>query len=122
MADPRKTEFRPTETWYEDADKYWKGVPSSVDGMLGGLEEVHAPDIRDSLAFMDKLKKNPSLSFGSLGYVLDSEDSSVTRAKSLFESVFAAAGLVVVDQMTQTDFPQGLFEVNMWALKPSSDN
>ncbi|KAJ1851207.1 hypothetical protein LPJ73_003111 [Coemansia sp. RSA 2703] len=234
MADPRGTEFRPTVSWYEDADKYWKGVPSSVDGMLGGLEEVHAPDIRDSLAFIDKLRKDLSLLFGtsyacdcgagigrvtkyflstrfekvdlveqnstfleeaassylkderkagrvcdmfpvglqkfvpqkgrydviwcqwvlshltdadleaflkrcvqglapggiicikenvaSRGYVVDNQDSSVTRAKSLFECVFAAAGLVVVDQMTQTDFPQGLFEVNMWALKPNTDN
>ncbi|KAJ2230789.1 hypothetical protein H4R99_006247 [Coemansia sp. RSA 1722] len=231
MSSSPNTGFRPTRTWYEDADKYWKGVPSNVDGMLGGLEEVHGPDIRDSLAFVDKLRQDPGLSFAtnyacdcgagigrvtkhfltarfdkvdlveqnsqflqaaansylkeeracgkvvdmfpvglqqfvpakgrydviwcqwvlshltdedlaaflkrcidglapggiicvkenvaSKGYVLDSEDSSVTRASSVFEKIFRAAGMTVVAKKVQSDFPDGLFEVNMWALQPS---
>ncbi|KAJ1824981.1 hypothetical protein LPJ56_002766 [Coemansia sp. RSA 2599] len=233
MCSSRNTEFQPTRTWYEDADKYWKGVPSSVDGMLGGLEEVHGPDVRDSLAFVDKLKKDARLSLGtsyacdcgagigrvtkhfltarfdkvdlveqnsmfletaassylkeekeagkvggmfpvglqqftpvngrydviwcqwvlshltdedlvaflgrcteglapqglicvkenvaSRGYIVDSEDSSVTRASSVFEEIFRAAGMSVVAKAVQTDFPNGLFEVNMWALQPSQN-
>ncbi|KAJ2004489.1 hypothetical protein H4R26_002471, partial [Coemansia thaxteri] len=65
MSDPRKAAFRPTATWYEDADKYWKSVSSNVDGMLGGLEIVHRPDIAGSREFLTKLRSDPSLALGS---------------------------------------------------------
>ncbi|KAJ1642142.1 hypothetical protein J3B02_003048 [Coemansia erecta] len=231
MCSSTNTEFRPTQTWYEDADKYWKSVPSSVNGMLGGLEEVHRPDIRDSLAFLDKLRADPKLSLNTTyacdcgagigrvtkhfltarfdkvdlveqnsqfleaaansylkeekqsgkvvdmfpvglqqftpvkgrydviwcqwvlshltdedlavflkrcaerlaprgiicvkenvatkGYVIDRGDSSVTRPVSAFENIFRAAGMSVVAKKVQTNFPSGLFEVNMWALQPN---
>ncbi|KAJ2527758.1 hypothetical protein GGH20_002929, partial [Coemansia sp. RSA 1937] len=60
MASANKV-FKGTATWYEDADTYWKSVPSSVDGMLGGLQVVHTPDIRDSLLFLTKLQTNHTL-------------------------------------------------------------
>ncbi|KAJ1962603.1 hypothetical protein GGI12_002554 [Dipsacomyces acuminosporus] len=65
MTDPRRNTFVPTKTWYEDADKYWKTVSSNMDGMLGGLEIVHEPDVRDSLDFLSKLRADPELRFGS---------------------------------------------------------
>ncbi|KAJ2153453.1 hypothetical protein IWW43_001314 [Coemansia sp. RSA 1935] len=226
MASANKV-FKGTATWYEDADTYWKSVPSSVDGMLGGLQVVHTPDIRDSLLFLTKLQTNHTLrtnyacdcgagigrvskhfllrrfntvdlveqngeflreaaeylqserSEGRVGdmfdvglqaftpvqarydvvwcqwvlshltdddlvaffkrcttglapggficvkenvagtsYVVDSEDSSVTRSASVFESLFQKSGLSIIEKQTQTDFPDGLFEVKMWALQP----
>ncbi|KAJ2498109.1 hypothetical protein GGH96_004590 [Coemansia sp. RSA 1972] len=226
MANTNKV-FKGTATWYEDADTYWKSVPSSVDGMLGGLQVVHEPDVRDSLLFLTKLQSQYALrtnyacdcgagigrvskhfllrrfnkvdlveqngeflreaaeylkderSEGWVGdmfdlglqaftpvqsrydvvwcqwvlshltdddlvaffkrcttglapgglicvkenvagtsYVVDSEDSSVTRSASVFETLFQKSGLAIIDQQTQTDFPDGLFEVKMWALQP----
>ncbi|KAJ1739793.1 hypothetical protein LPJ78_004755 [Coemansia sp. RSA 989] len=227
MSNPSHQPFTATDTWYEDADKYWKTVPSSVDGMLGGLEVVHAPDIRDSTKFIEKLRTKHGLKtqyacdcgagigrvtkhfllpqfekvdmveqngqfleaasstylreekqngrighmfslglqdFGpakgrydviwcqwvlshltdsdlvkflqnsadslkhngmvcvkenvaSRGYVVDSEDSSVTRSAEVFESLFKKAGLKIIEVQTQTDFPDGLFKVKMWALQ-----
>ncbi|KAI7831929.1 alpha-N-methyltransferase NTM1 [Kickxella alabastrina] len=38
--------------------------------MLGGLEEVHGPDVRDSLAFIQKLRADSSLKVG-LAYACD---------------------------------------------------
>lgn len=52
--------FKPTATWYKDADSYWKGIASDIDGMLGGLEQVHAPDIRDSQIFLSKQTAKPT--------------------------------------------------------------
>ncbi|KAJ2240393.1 hypothetical protein GGI13_007687, partial [Coemansia sp. RSA 455] len=52
------------------------------------------------------------------GYVIDSDDSSVTRSPAIFERIFSSAGFKVVDKQTQTDFPHGLFEVCMWAIVP----
>ncbi|KAJ2883593.1 N-terminal Xaa-Pro-Lys N-methyltransferase 1 [Coemansia aciculifera] len=228
MPDLRNASFKPTPTWYEDADTYWKAVPSSIGGMLGGLDQVHTPDIRDSRAFLTKLQSNPTLNLSTKyacdcgagigrvtknlllplfdrvdlveqnpdflnearstylnqeiqrvpdmfatglqlftpppgrydviwcqwvlshltdadmlaflrrcrqgltaggivcvkenvameGYVVDSDDSSVTRSPVIFERIFSNAGFKVVDKQTQTDFPHGLFEVCMWAIVP----
>ncbi|KAJ1988684.1 hypothetical protein GGI25_006290 [Coemansia spiralis] len=230
MLERSTNSFKPTKTWYTDADKYWNEVPSSVDGMLGGLEMVHSPDVRDSGAFINKLRSKLALNFGSKyacdcgagigrvtkyflleqfdkvdlaeqntkfletakasylkkeiesgavgdifavglqefdpprgrydtiwcqwvlnhltnedmvaflrrcasglaqdgiicvkenvsskGYIVDSSDSSVTRSAIIFEHIFKEAGLTVVAKQTQTDFPQGLFEVVMWAMLP----
>ncbi|KAJ2656459.1 hypothetical protein IWW48_005022 [Coemansia sp. RSA 1200] len=225
--------FKPTKTWYKDADKYWKAVPSSMDGMLGGLEMVHTPDMRGSSSFLAKLRSDPALlqlgtgyacdcgagigrvskhfllkhfdrvdlveqnaqflemaetkylkeerdsgtvgtmsavglqdfdppegrydtiwcqwvlnhltdndmiaflgrcarglapggvvcvkeNVSTRGYVVDRSDSSVTRAASIFEGLFRAAGMKIVCTQVQTGFPQGLFKVMMWALIPEA--
>ncbi|KAJ2843699.1 hypothetical protein IWW36_005463 [Coemansia brasiliensis] len=53
----------------------------------------------------------------SRGYVVDSEDSSVTRSAEVYESLFKKAGLKIIEVQTQTGFPDGLFKVKMWALQ-----
>ncbi|KAJ2157329.1 N-terminal Xaa-Pro-Lys N-methyltransferase 1 [Coemansia sp. RSA 552] len=234
MSDQCQKTFNATDSWYEDADRYWKSVSSNVDGMLGGLEEVHGPDVRDSAAFLAKLlvdgegkarsrrhacdcgagigrvtkhlllkqfemvdmveqnrefldsaaqsylkeekasgrvgemfavglqEFTPSkerydviwcqwvlshltdddmvefllrcvkgLAPGGLicvkenvasqGYVVDSEDSSVTRAESIFTRIFERANLKAIKKQAQTGFPAGLFKVKMWALQPDPE-
>jgi ribosome biogenesis GTPase A len=49
---------------------------------------------------------------------VDEEDSSVTRSDTELRRLFAAAGLQVVDVELQTDFPEGMFEIRMYALEP----
>ncbi|KAI6191928.1 Methyltransferase [Aphelenchoides bicaudatus] len=44
---------------YKKAENYWNEVASDVDGMLGGFEKLHQPDIADSRQFlMDMRKRN----------------------------------------------------------------
>uniref|UniRef100_A0A7E4W6Q4 Alpha N-terminal protein methyltransferase 1 n=1 Tax=Panagrellus redivivus TaxID=6233 RepID=A0A7E4W6Q4_PANRE len=43
--------------FYEKAEEYWASVASSVDGMLGGFERLHTPDINDSKKFLVHLRK-----------------------------------------------------------------
>lgn len=50
---------------------------------------------------------------------LDPADSSSTRSRSLFEHLFEQAGLCVIDSRPQRNFPQNLYPVWMWCLKPS---
>jgi protein N-terminal methyltransferase len=45
----------PAEGWYGKAISYWKSVPATVDGVLGGLEKVHPVDVKESAAFIDPL-------------------------------------------------------------------
>ena len=45
----------PADGWYGKAISYWKAVPATVDGVLGGLETVHPVDVKESAAFIDPL-------------------------------------------------------------------
>ena len=42
-------------TFYSNAEGYWKEVPPTVDGMLGGYGTISSIDINGSKAFLKKL-------------------------------------------------------------------
>ena len=53
------------------------------------------------------------------GFVLDTEDSSLTRSHKYFMHLFAETlRWEVVKHRTQKDFPQALFKVRTCAVKP----
>ncbi len=50
-----------SETFYKDAQSYWKSVPATIDGMLGGFSNISFTDIRGSQDFLKELfKSKPS--------------------------------------------------------------
>uniref|UniRef100_A0A7S3EDY7 Alpha N-terminal protein methyltransferase 1 n=1 Tax=Rhodosorus marinus TaxID=101924 RepID=A0A7S3EDY7_9RHOD len=51
------------------------------------------------------------------GFVVDKEDSSVTRSEKYLTELFAEAGVEVVTSRLQGDFPEHLFPVKMFALR-----
>lgn len=51
------------------------------------------------------------------GFIVDKEDSSVTRSAEYLEGLFKAGGLQVVHKDFQKDFPKELFKVMMYAIK-----
>ncbi|KAI9599009.1 alpha-N-methyltransferase NTM1 [Syncephalis fuscata] len=53
-------------------------------------------------------------------YVVDSEDSSVTRSDAVFRSIFKRAGLEIIKETVQSNFPGDLFTVKMYALAPAT--
>mmetsp|Transcript_7147 Transcript_7147/g.12853 ORF Transcript_7147/g.12853 Transcript_7147/m.12853 type:complete len:267 (-) Transcript_7147:1293-2093(-) len=53
------------------------------------------------------------------GFVVDKSDSSITRSDKHMKQIFRAAGLKVVDERVQSEFPKDLFPVKMYALKPA---
>lgn len=48
---------RLTETFYKDAQTYWKTIPATIDGMLGGFSNINFTDIRGSQDFMKEIFK-----------------------------------------------------------------
>ncbi|CAM0142326.1 unnamed protein product [Umbelopsis sp. WA50703] len=52
------------------------------------------------------------------GYIVDEEDSSVTRSDELFKKIFKAAGYTVLKEKKQHGLPAGLFVVKMYILAP----
>ena len=52
------------------------------------------------------------------GFVLDKEDSSITRSDSYLVQLFNKAGLRLLQSSVEDDLPQGLFVVRAYALTP----
>jgi len=51
------------------------------------------------------------------GFIVHKDDYSVTRSDDLFRKLFARADLQIVHQAFQEDFPEGMFQVNQYALR-----
>eukprot|EP00429_Kryptoperidinium_foliaceum_P071028 CAMPEP_0176057720 /NCGR_PEP_ID=MMETSP0120_2-20121206/28751_1 /TAXON_ID=160619 /ORGANISM="Kryptoperidinium foliaceum, Strain CCMP 1326" /LENGTH=265 /DNA_ID=CAMNT_0017391235 /DNA_START=26 /DNA_END=820 /DNA_ORIENTATION=- len=47
--------------WYAKGAAYWQEQEPSINGVLGGFSETHAPDIRESRRFVDLLRKAGTL-------------------------------------------------------------
>jgi len=63
-------EVNNTEDFYRKADEYWKEIPSTVDGMLGGFPHVSNIDANGSRKFLksfiqDKTKTTRALDCGA---------------------------------------------------------
>ncbi|XP_070538528.1 N-terminal Xaa-Pro-Lys N-methyltransferase 1-like [Ptychodera flava] len=43
------------EGFYHNAEGYWKGIPATVDGMLGGFSDISGLDIAGSQKFLKQL-------------------------------------------------------------------
>jgi len=57
---------------------------------------------------------------GGHAMIVDAEDTSVTRSEARYKAMFARAGLDVVEEINQLNWPKGLYPVKMWALVPAS--
>lgn len=55
------------------------------------------------------------------GFLVDKEDSSVMRSDEYLKSQFVKAGLTVLRETEQVDFPKEIFPVRTYALKPIGD-
>jgi protein N-terminal methyltransferase len=52
------------------------------------------------------------------GFILDREDTSITRSDLQYRQIFHRAGLKLVAEKLQSGFPKQLFPVRMYALRP----
>jgi protein N-terminal methyltransferase len=57
--------------WYSKSSSYWKKQDPSVKGMLGGMDNLHDPDIRGSRAFLNKLVLRHGLRTGVSAVAID---------------------------------------------------
>jgi protein N-terminal methyltransferase len=79
----------------------------------------------DAVVFLKKAKA--SLNAGGViilkenhcqvGFAVDKSDCSVTRSAALFKELFAKAGLKIVKDEMQMDWPKDLFTIRMYALE-----
>jgi protein N-terminal methyltransferase len=52
------------------------------------------------------------------GFVVDPDDHSLTRSNEYMLELFEKAGLEVVANVKQRNFPKELFDVRQYALRP----
>eukprot|EP00899_Mesostigma_viride_P004956 jgi/Mesvir1/14461/Mv05172-RA.2 len=53
------------------------------------------------------------------GFIVDKDDSSITRSDAYFRDLFKQTPLKLVRSKVQRDFPKNLFTVRMYALQPA---
>ena len=54
------------------------------------------------------------------GFFLHKDDYSVTRSERMYQRLYARAGFQLVSKTTQNGFPEDLYPVKIWALRPST--
>uniref|UniRef100_A0A914CHS5 Alpha N-terminal protein methyltransferase 1 n=1 Tax=Acrobeloides nanus TaxID=290746 RepID=A0A914CHS5_9BILA len=81
---------------YEKQEKYWASVASDVDGMLGGFEKLHSPDINDSKKFISLLKKNGFLS--NFDHAIDCGSGIGRVTKHLLVPIFQKVDMIDVTE------------------------
>ncbi|CAJ0929598.1 unnamed protein product, partial [Mesorhabditis belari] len=86
------------ENVYGKAEEYWKQASADVDGMLGGFAHLHTPDIKDSKAFIQQLKKKNLLM--NMDYALDCGAGIGRVTKHLLMPLFGKVDMEdVVDEL-----------------------
>lgn len=85
--------------WYGDAVDYWKSVPATVNGMLGGYGHISPTDIKDSKRFLknfldlsDKQDENKPSKMRRIE-PLTTEDTSTTQKIKPFTALDCGAGI-----------------------------
>ena len=56
------------------------------------------------------------------GFLVDKEDSSISRSDRYLKALFRKAELELVMEQKQSDFPKTIFPVKMYALRPKSQS
>ncbi|GMI22142.1 hypothetical protein TeGR_g9132 [Tetraparma gracilis] len=94
-----------------------------IQWVIGHLEDV------DCVAFLSRCLRG--LSQGGLlcvkdntctgtTFIVDTDDSSVTRSQAYLEKLFDLAGAEIVEKEIQTGFPEEIYPVPMYALRVKS--
>ncbi|KAM7441754.1 N-terminal Xaa-Pro-Lys N-methyltransferase 1 [Porites harrisoni] len=78
--------------WYGDAADYWKKVPATVDGMLGGYARISPTDIRDSKKFLKPFLELPDIQEEKPAKLRRVEPSSPVK-NSTFEKIKPSVAL-----------------------------
>lgn len=84
-------------SFYSNAQNYWKDIPPTVDGMLGGYGSISSIDINGSKAFLQKFLGDGEGKTGS-GCALDCGAGIGRITKRLLLPLFKTVDLVDVTQ------------------------
>ncbi|CAH8665556.1 unnamed protein product, partial [Dicrocoelium dendriticum] len=89
---PVTSPSQPPPHFYAKAEEYWKHVPPTIDGMLGGYSSLNVPDIADSHAFLEEFGPTTT------AYALDCGSGIGRITKQLLLPRFTFVDMVEVTQ------------------------
>lgn len=105
-------DFTPEDSFYDVIWAQWVLLYLPDDDLVdflrrcqGGLRENGIIGVKENVV----LKGN---------WVHDTEDNSIMRTEAQYKAIFKRAGLVLAHELLQANWPQELFPVKMYALKP----
>ena len=83
------------------------------DDLVASLKRAaQALNISDGKSGLIFVKEN----IKSRDFIVDKTDNSVTRSLTYFNKIFTAAGLKIIHSSLQPNWPQSLYDLNMWVL------
>ncbi|CAC9512538.1 conserved hypothetical protein [Leishmania infantum JPCM5] len=80
--------YDPEKGWYGKALEYWRTVPATVSGVLGGMDHIHDVDIEGSRSFIESLPGHGT------SRALDCGAGIGRIAKNLLTKLYAATDLL----------------------------
>ncbi|KAG5497851.1 hypothetical protein GH5_02643 [Leishmania sp. Ghana 2012 LV757] len=80
--------YDPEKGWYGKALEYWRNVPATVSGVLGGMDHIHDVDIKGSCSFIESLPDH------GVSRALDCGAGIGRIAKSLLTKLYATTDLL----------------------------
>ncbi|KAG5472684.1 hypothetical protein LSCM4_02006 [Leishmania orientalis] len=80
--------YDPEKGWYGKALEYWRNVPATVSGVLGGMDHIHDVDIKGSRSFIESLPDH------GVSRALDCGAGIGRIAKSLLTKLYATTDLL----------------------------
>lgn len=86
-------EIESEDSFYKRADEYWKTIPSTMDGMLGGYSKISGIDVRGSKCFLSSFLSGPNAKT-KCGRALDCGAGIGRVAKNLLLPTFKTVDLV----------------------------
>ncbi|KAG5472306.1 hypothetical protein LSCM1_03705 [Leishmania martiniquensis] len=80
--------YDPVRGWYGKALQYWRNVPATVSGVLGGMDHIHDVDIKGSRSFIESLPDH------GVDRALDCGAGIGRIAKNLLTKLYATTDLL----------------------------
>ncbi|AIO00321.1 hypothetical protein LPMP_300880 [Leishmania panamensis] len=80
--------YDPERGWYGKALEYWRNVPATVSGVLGGMDHIHQVDIKGSRSFIESLPDR------GINRALDCGAGIGRIAKNLLTKLYATTDLL----------------------------
>jgi len=102
--------FTPTPGLYRVIWVQWVGLYLTDEDMIDFLHRCKDGLSKGGCIFF---KENVTTN----SFVLDTEDNSITRTDSSYKRLFRDAGMSLLLDRKQEDFPSELFDVKMYALR-----
>ena len=106
--------FEPQEGLYKIIWVQWVALYLTDEDMISFLHRCRAALAEGGCIFF---KENTTTVVGQGQFIVDKEDNSITRSDAHYKRLFDAAGMELLREGEQEEFPKELFDVKMYCVR-----